>query len=236
MQSVYDSAKQRLQQLGKLSGVSNHVIESLMRPKQTLCASISVLMDDGSTEYFEAFRCHYSSLLGPCKGGIRFHPTVSQNEIEALALWMTIKCAVVDLPYGGAKGGVIVDSKKLSRMELERLSRGYMRAMADFVGPDKDIPAPDMYTNARIMGWMRDEFEVIKRQKSPAVITGKPVSMGGSLGRDEATGRGAFLVTEFLRHKEGKAAEDIRVAIQGFGNAGYHMARLLSEAGYKVVA
>lgn len=121
-------------------------------------------------------------------------------------------------------------------MELERLSRGYMRAMADFVGPDKDIPAPDMYTNARIMGWMRDEFEVIKRQKSPAVITGKPVSMGGSLGRDEATGRGAYLVTEFLRHKEGKAAEDIRVAIQGFGNAGYHMARLLAEAGYKVVA
>jgi len=191
MQSVYDSAKQRLQQLGKLSGVSSHVIESLMRPKQTLCASISVLMDDGSTEYFDAFRCHYSSLLGPCKGGIRFHPTVSQNEIEALGLWMTIKCAVVDLPYGGAKGGVIVDTKKLSRMELERLSRGYMRAMADFVGPDKDIPAPDMYTNARIMGWMRDEFEVIKRQKSPAVITGKPVSLGGSLGRDEASGCGA---------------------------------------------
>lgn len=236
MQSVYDSAKQRLQQLGKTSGVSNHVIESLMRPKQTLCASISVLMDDGSTEYFESFRCHYSSLLGPCKGGIRFHPGVSQDEVEALALWMTIKCAVVDLPYGGGKGGVIVDSKKLSRMELERLSRGYMRAMADFVGPDKDIPAPDMYTNARIMGWMRDEFEVIKRQKSPAVITGKPVGMGGSLGRDEATGRGAFLVAEFLRHKEGKAAEDIRVAIQGFGNAGYHMARLLAEAGYKVVA
>jgi len=236
MQSVYDSAKQRLQQLGKISGVSSHVIESLLRPKQTLCASISVLMDDGSTEYFEAFRCHYSSLLGPCKGGIRFHPGVSQDEIEALALWMTIKCAVVDLPYGGGKGGVIVDSKKLSRMELERLSRGYMRAMADFVGPDKDIPAPDMYTNARIMGWMRDEFEVIKRQKSPAVITGKPVSMGGSLGRDEATGRGAFLVAEFLRHKEGRASEDIRVAIQGFGNAGYHMARLLAEAGYKVVA
>ncbi len=236
MQSVFESAKQRLKQLGEASGVSPHVIESLSRPKQTLSASISVLMDDGSTEYFEAFRCHYSSLLGPCKGGIRYHPNVTRDEVEALALWMTIKCAVVDLPYGGGKGGVIVDPKRLSRMELERLSRGYMRAMADFVGPDKDIPAPDVYTNARIMGWMRDEFEVIKRQKTPAVITGKPVNMGGSLGRDEATGRGAFLVTEFLRHKEGKAAEDIRVAIQGFGNAGYNMALLLQQAGYKIVA
>lgn len=236
MQTVFDGAKLRLKQLGELSGVSAHVIESLSRPKQTLCASIPVLMDDGSTEYFDAYRCHYSALLGPCKGGIRYHPGVTQDEVQALALWMTIKCAVVDLPYGGGKGGVTVDPKRLSRMELEKLSRGYMRAMADFVGPDKDIPAPDVYTNARIMGWMRDEFEVIKRQKQPAVITGKPVNMGGSLGRDEATGRGAFLVTEFLRHKEGKAAEDIRVAVQGFGNAGYNMAKLLQETGYKIVA
>lgn len=236
MSGVFESAKQRLKQLGELSGISEHVIEGLLRPKQTLCASIAVLMDDGSTEYFDAFRCHYSAHLGPCKGGIRYHPGVTQDEVQALALWMTIKCSVVGLPYGGGKGGVTVDPKKLSRMELERLSRGYMRAMADFVGPDKDIPAPDVYTNARIMGWMRDEFEVIKRQKQPAVITGKPVNMGGSLGRDEATGRGAFLVTEFLRHKEGRAAEDMSVAIQGFGNAGYHMGKLLQEAGYKIVA
>ncbi len=236
MHSVFKSARTRLQELGKEAGVHNAVIDSLSRPKMTLCASVAVLMDDGSTEYFDAYRCQYSSLLGPCKGGIRFHPNVSQDEVQALALWMTIKCSVVDLPYGGGKGGVTVDPKKLSRMELERLSRGYMRAMADFVGPDKDIPAPDVYTNARIMGWMRDEYEVIKREKQPAVITGKPVNIGGSLGREEATGRGAFLVTEFLRGKEGKVPEDLTVAIQGFGNAGYNIAKLLYEAGYKIVA
>jgi len=235
MPSVFSDARQRLQKLGKSSAISPQLIDSLSRPKATLCVSIPVLMDDGSAQYFEAYRCQYSSHLGPCKGGIRFHPNVSQDEVQALALWMTIKCAVADLPYGGGKGGVCVNPKKLSRMELERLSRSYMRAMADFVGPDKDIPAPDVYTNARIMAWMRDEFEVINRQKQPAVITGKPVDMGGSLGREEATGRGAFLVTEFLRSKEGKAPEDIRVAIQGFGNAGYNMAKLLFDNGYKIV-
>jgi len=236
MVSVFADARKRLKTLGKLSAVCEEVIESLSRPKATLCVSLPVLMDDGSTDYFEAYRCQYNAYLGPCKGGIRFHPNVTQDEVQALALWMTIKCAVVDLPYGGGKGGVCVDPKKLSRMELERLSRAYMRAMADFVGPNKDIPAPDVYTNARIMGWMRDEFEVIKAEKQPAVITGKPVNMGGSLGREEATGRGAFLVTEFLRSKEGKAPQDIRVAIQGFGNAGYHIAKLLFDEGYKVVA
>ncbi len=234
--TVYKNALSRLKYLGELAEIPQPVIASLSRPSATLCSSISVLMDDGSTEYFEAYRCHYSSLLGPCKGGIRFHPNVNQDEVQALALWMTIKCALVELPYGGAKGGVAVDPKRLSRMELEKLSRAYMRAMADFVGPDKDIPAPDVYTNARIMGWMRDEFEVIKRQKQPAVITGKPVNMGGSLGREQATGNGAFMVTEFLRNKEGKAAEDIAVAIQGFGNAGYHIASRLYKAGYKIVA
>src|SRR5690606_20007853 len=131
------------------------------RPKALMYSSLPVRMDNGSTQYFDAYRCQYSSLLGPCKGGIRFHPNVSMEEVQALALWMTLKCAVVELPYGGSKGGVVLDPKTLSRMELERLSRAYMRAMADFVGPDKDIPAPDVYTNARIMGWMRDEFEVI---------------------------------------------------------------------------
>jgi len=236
MSSVFAGARKRLQNLGQITGISIPVIESLSRPKATHCASLPIRMDDGSTQYFDAYRCQYSAHLGPCKGGIRFHQKVTQDEVQALALWMTIKCAVVDLPYGGAKGGVSVDPKGLSRMELERLSRAYMRAMADFVGPDKDIPAPDVYTNARIMGWMRDEFEVIKRQKEPAVITGKPVNMGGSLGREEATGRGAFLVTEFLRSKEGLATEDIRVAVQGFGNAGYNIAKLLFDAGYKIIA
>ncbi|VAW58399.1 NAD-specific glutamate dehydrogenase; NADP-specific glutamate dehydrogenase [hydrothermal vent metagenome] len=236
MTSVFSDAQKRLQHLGELSGISSSVINSLSRPKATLCVSLSVLMDDGSTQYFDAYRCQYSSHLGPCKGGIRFHPHVSQDEVQALGLWMTIKCAVVGLPYGGGKGGVSVNPKNLSRMELEKLSRAYMRAMADFIGPEKDIPAPDVYTNARIMGWMRDEYEVIKGKKQAAVITGKPVIMGGSLGREEATGRGAFLVTEFLRSKEGKAPQDICVAIQGFGNAGYNFAKLLFDAGYKIIA
>ncbi len=236
MTTVFDDAVTRLNKLGAEANISPYVLASLSRPKALLYSSLPVRMDDGSTQYFDGYRCQYSSLLGPCKGGIRFHPNVSSSEVQALALWMTIKCAVVSLPLGGGKGGVTVDPKSLSRMELERLSRAYMRAMADFVGPDKDIPAPDVYTNARIMGWMRDEFEVIKREKQPGVITGKPINLGGSLGREEATGRGAFLCIEFLRNKKGKAAEDLTVAIQGFGNAGYNLASLLHEAGYKIVA
>jgi len=193
-------------------------------------------MDDGSTRYFEAYRCRYNDILGPTKGGIRFHPGVTLPEVRALAFWMTIKCAVVGIPYGGGKGGVIVDPKKLSPLELERLSRAYVRAMADFIGPDTDIPAPDVYTNERIMGWMADEYQEIKRIKAPDVITGKPISLGGSLGRSEATGRGAFIIIEELARVKGFQPEKTRVAIQGFGNAGYHAAQLLHEAGYRIVA
>lgn len=236
MSDIFEQAVQRMVAMGEVADISDQVLGSFSRPKAMLYASLPVRMDDGSTQYFDAYRCHYSQMLGPGKGGIRFHPEVDDSHIRALALWMTIKCALVGLPYGGAKGGVAVDPKSLSRLELERLSRGYMRAMADFVGPDKDIPAPDVYTNDRIMGWMRDEYEVIKGAKFPAVITGKPLSLGGIEGRFEATGRGAFYCTEFLRNKEGRMAEDLTVAVQGFGNAGYHLARLLKEGGYKVVA
>jgi glutamate dehydrogenase (NADP+) len=193
-------------------------------------------MDDGSTQYFVGHRCRYNDVRGPAKGGIRFHPAVTLEEVQALALWMTLKCAVVGLPYGGGKGGVAVDPKALSRLEVERLSRAYMRAMADFVGPDVDIPAPDVYTNARIMGWMADEYQTIKRVQAPGVITGKPIAMGGSLGRDEATGRGAFIVIQELARRRGLEPAETRVAVQGFGNAGYHVARLLAGAGYKIVA
>ncbi len=234
--NVYEDALKRVRQLGDSAAIDAEVVESLMQPKALLKASLPVRMDDGSTQYFTGYRCRYNDVLGPTKGGIRYHPQVSQAEVQALALWMTIKCALLGLPYGGAKGGVIVQPKALSPMELERLSRAYVRAMADFIGPDTDIPAPDVYTNARIMGWMMDEYEAIKRQRVPAVITGKPIPLGGSLGRDEATGRGAYLCIRQLASLRGWQPESIRVAIQGFGNAAYHIGRLLQQDGYKIVA
>jgi glutamate dehydrogenase (NADP+) len=233
---VFQDAVARLERLGEEAGVSPELVEALRKPMATLEASLSVRMDDGSQRHFSAFRSRYHDALGPTKGGIRYHPGVSREEVQALALWMTIKTAVVALPYGGGKGGVIVDPKALSPMELERLSRAYVRAMSDFIGPDTDIPAPDVYTNARIMGWMMDEYEKIHRRKAPAVITGKPVSLGGSLGRDEATGRGAYLVIRELARVRGMDPKQTRVAVQGFGNAGYHVARLLHHDGYRVVA
>ncbi|MFC1602370.1 Glu/Leu/Phe/Val dehydrogenase [Pseudomonadota bacterium] len=234
--NIYQDALMRLSQMGKDADVAPEVVDSLMHAEAIVTASLPVRMDDGSMRYFTGYRCRYSNVLGPTKGGIRFHPQVNQSEVQALALWMTIKCAVAGLPFGGAKGGVEVDPKGLSPMELERLSRAYVRAMADFIGPDVDIPAPDVYTNARIMGWMMDEYEIIQRQRAPAVITGKPISLGGSLGRDEATGRGAYLCIREMADRLGWVPSEIRVAIQGFGNAGYHVARLLQEDGYRIVA
>ena len=234
--NVFEDALTRIRACASTAGVSDEVIESLMHPMALLRASLPVRMDDGSTRYFTGYRCRYNSTLGPTKGGIRFHPGVNRDEIQALALWMTIKCAVVGLPYGGGKGGVIVDPKSLSPMELERLSRAYIRAMADVIGPHTDIPAPDVYTNARIMGWMLDEYEAIKRTKAPAVITGKPVRLGGSLGRDDATGRGASICVRELARREKLVPAETTVAVQGFGNGGYHVARLLQEAGYRIVA
>ncbi len=233
---VFDDALKRLRQLSDTAGIEAEVVESLMRPKALLKAALPVRMDDGSTRYFTGYRCRYNDVLGPTKGGIRYHPQVSQSEVQALALWMTIKCALLGLPFGGGKGGVIVQPKELSPMELERLSRAYVRAMADFIGPDVDIPAPDVYTNARIMGWMMDEYEAIKRNRVPAVITGKPIPLGGSLGRDEATGRGAYLCIRLLADKRGWQPSQQRVAIQGFGNAAYHLGRLLQQDGYRIVA
>lgn len=236
MSNVFEDAVAKLNSMGRAAGISDALLQNLSRPKSMLYASIPVLRDDGSTDYFNAYRCHHSQLLGPCKGGIRYHPNVSPEEVQALALWMTIKCAVVGLPYGGGKGGITVDPKSLSNMELERLSRGYVRAMVDMLGANRDIPAPDVYTNARIMAWMRDEYEVITRQISPGVITGKPVILGGSLGRNEATGRGVFLCTDFLREHMGKEANNLRVAIQGFGNVGANTAKFLHQHGYKILA
>jgi len=234
--NVFEDAVARVGRIGTACGVAPELIDALRQPETVLIADLPVRMDNGSTRHFVGIRCRYNDVLGPTKGGIRFHPKVSLEEVKALALWMSIKCAVVGIPFGGAKGGVIVDPKELSRLELERLSRAYMRAMADFVGPMIDIPAPDVYTNERIMGWMADEYATIKRAKTPAVITGKPIALGGSLGREEATGRGAFIAIQELAKRKGLEPTQTRVALQGFGNAGYHVARLLDEAGYRIVA
>ncbi|MCI0651480.1 MAG: Glu/Leu/Phe/Val dehydrogenase [Planctomycetes bacterium] len=235
-QDVFQDALARLSQIANDAGIGSEVMGALAHPMETLTASLRVRMDDGSTQYFVGYRCRYNDALGPTKGGIRFHPGVTLEEVQALALWMTIKCAVVGIPYGGAKGGVTVDPKKLSRLELERLSRAYIRAMSEFIGPDVDIPAPDVYTNERIMGWMMDEYSSILKAKKPGVITGKPISLGGSLGRAEATGRGAFLCIEELATRKGLDRAKTSVAVQGFGNAGYFVAKFLEEQGYRIVA
>lgn len=215
---------------------SEEALEILKEPELTVKVSLPVRMDNGELRTFSGYRVHYSTLLGPGKGGIRYHSDVDIDHLQTLAFLMTFKCALLELPYGGAKGGIEVDPKGLSRLELERLSRCYINKIADFIGPDVDIPAPDMYTNELIMGWMVDQYNIIKRAHTPAVITGKPISLGGSRLRDRATATGAFFVIDELFKEEGKEKKEITIAIQGFGNAGAELATLLSADGYKVVA
>lgn len=216
--------------------IPDDIRQRLAQPQQTVQVNIPVRMDDGCLRFFPAWRIRYNDTRGPGKGGIRFHPDVNAEEVTALSFWMTIKCAAVDLPFGGAKGGVCVDPKALSLLELERLSRGYIRAFHDFIGPDKDIPAPDVNTNETIMGWMADEFAQIERKQVPATITGKPLGLGGSKGRTAATGRGALQVLDLWAKRRGKQPKELTVAVQGFGNAGYHFARLAHKQGYRIVA
>ncbi|KJH72905.1 Glu/Leu/Phe/Val family dehydrogenase [Aliterella atlantica] len=234
--SLFDDAKQRLEQALKYVSISEDAIEHLKYPKASLTVSISLRMDDGSLRIFQGYRVRYDDTRGPTKGGVRFHPNVSLEEVQSLAFWMTFKCAVLNLPFGGAKGGITINPKELSKMELERLSRAYIDAIADFIGPDIDIPAPDVYTNSMIMGWMMDQYSIIHRQITPAVVTGKPLSRGGSLGRDTATATGAFYTIETIMPKFQAKPQDTTVAVQGFGNAGAEIAELLCKTGYKVVA
>jgi len=233
---IYKNALSRLDKAAAHASIDGEAIAKLKTPKACLEVSIPVRMDNGSLKIFTGYRVHHNDLRGPTKGGIRFHPEVSLDEVKSLAFWMTIKCAVVGIPFGGGKGGVIVDPKELSRMELERLSRGYVQQIASFVGPDTDIPAPDVYTNAMIMGWMMDEYSKIVRRLSPAVITGKPISLGGSQGREDATSRGGYHCIKELEKKKNWNPKNIRVAIQGFGNAGQFIAEMLFKDGYQIVA
>lgn len=236
MESIFSDAQKRLTDVLKYVDLTDDVREKLKHPKLSLCVSIPVRMDDGSLKVFKGYRVQFDDTRGPTKGGIRYHPDVTLDEVTSLSFWMTIKCAVMDLPFGGAKGGVAVNPKELSRLELERLSRSYIRGIADIIGPKRDIPAPDVYTNATIMGWMADEYSQIKRQQLPGVITGKPIHLNGSLGRVAATGRGALHVLQEWVQRKKLQPKNMTLAVQGFGNAGYHFARLASEEGFNIVA
>jgi len=234
--SLFIDASKRLQAALKYVSISEDASERLKHPKVSVSVSIPVRMDDGSLKIFQGYRVRYDDTRGPAKGGVRYHPNVSLDEVQSLAFWMTFKCAVLNLPFGGGKGGITLNPKTLSKFELERLSRGYIDAIADFIGPDVDILAPDVYTNSMIMGWMMDQYSIIRRQFSPAVVTGKPLTMGGSVGRDGATAHGAFFVIQCILRKLDLPPKETTVAIQGFGKVGAVLAELLAKVGYKVVA
>ncbi|MFH2106191.1 MAG: Glu/Leu/Phe/Val dehydrogenase [Candidatus Micrarchaeota archaeon] len=230
---VFENAQKQLDKAKKHIELAQETVATLEHPKEALQFSIPVRMDDGKLKIFLGYRVRYNDVRGPTKGGIRYHPGVTFDEVKALSFWMTIKCAVIDIPYGGGKGGITVDPHKLSKAELERLSRGWVRGAYDIIGPDRDIPAPDVYTTPQIMAWMMDEYSTIARKASPAVITGKPLSIGGSLGRAYATALGGYYsVKEAVK----KLSVGKRVVIQGFGNAGAHMARLMAQDGFKLIA
>lgn len=205
-------------------------------PERTLEVSIPVKMDDGTTKVFTGYRSQHSTILGPAKGGVRYHQNVSMDEVKTLAFWMTCKCAVAGLPYGGGKGGIIVDPSKLSKAELERLTRGYIDKIAPIIGEKRDIPAPDMNTNAQIMGWMMDEYSKLAGQYEPGFITGKAISVGGSLGRTAATGRGVVVAALEALKLKGIQPHEATAAVQGFGNVGSWTAKLFCDAGVKVIA
>lgn len=212
-----------------------HIEAQLSVPQRILEVSVPVKMDNGSVRVFKGFRVQHNNARGPYKGGIRFHPQVDMEEVKALATWMSMKCSVVGIPLGGGKGGVIVDPRELSERELEQLSRTYIRAIEPIIGPEQDIPAPDVYTNPKIMAWMADEYSMLQRRNKLGVVTGKPLSVGGSEGRGEATSQGGMYILREALKELGKSPENLRVIIQGFGNAGANVAHMMEDAGYKVV-
>jgi glutamate dehydrogenase len=216
-------------------GYSPEMYELLKEPLRFLTVKIPVRMDDGSVKVFTGYRSQHNDAVGPSKGGIRFHPEVNEDEVKALSMWMSLKCGIVDLPYGGGKGGIICDPRSMSMYELERLSRGYVRAISQIVGPTKDIPAPDVYTNPQIMAWMMDEYSRIQEFDSPGFITGKPLVLGGSAGRETATAQGVTICIEEAAKRKGIDLKGASVIVQGFGNAGSFLAKFMIEAGAKVV-
>ena len=232
---VLKSTQVVIEQALRKLGYGDEMIELLKEPMRMMTVRIPIRMDSGGTQVFTGFRAQHNDAVGPTKGGVRFHPEVHADEVKALSIWMSLKCGIADLPYGGGKGGIICDPRGMSFRELERLSRGYVRAISQLVGPTKDIPAPDVMTNSQIMAWMLDEYSRIREFDSPGFITGKPLVLGGSRGRETATARGvAIMIHEALRTR-GIALHDARVIIQGFGNAGSFLAKFMHEAGASVV-
>jgi len=231
----WHQAMEQLDRAGKAMKLEPFALERLRHCKRILTVSVPVKMDDGTVKVFEGYRIQHNMDRGPAKGGIRYHPSVSLDEVKALSFWMTMKCAVVNLPYGGAKGGIICDPKKMSRGELERMTRRYTAEISIIIGPDKDIPAPDVNTNAEVMAWIMDTYSMTIGYSCPGVVTGKPIEIGGSLGRNEATGRGVFYVTRELATREGFDLRKASVVVQGFGNVGSNAANIFAEHGTRVV-
>ncbi|MEO8430572.1 MAG: Glu/Leu/Phe/Val dehydrogenase [Acidobacteriota bacterium] len=232
----WEFARRQFDRAAELLGLDAGTREVLRSPKRQLTVSIPVKMDDGAVRVFEGYRVQHSIARGPSKGGIRYHPGVTIDEVKALAMWMTWKCAVVNIPFGGAKGGVTVDPKALSFGELERMTRRFTSEISIILGPDRDIPAPDVYTNSQTMAWMMDTYSMTKGYSTLGVVTGKPLSIGGSAGRNEATAEGCFVAIEEAAKRRGITLKNATAAVQGFGNAGYFAAKFLAEAGTRVVA
>jgi len=234
--NIFVEAQKRFIETAKELGLSSNLIEELKEPNFLSKFQIPVLMDNGETKVFTAFRSQHNNIFGPYKGGIRFYEKVSEEEIKTLSMLMTWKCSLAGIPFGGGKGGVIVNPRDLSEKELERLSRGYVKKIFPLIGPHKDVPAPDMNTNSQIMAWMVDEYSTLKGEPSPATFTGKSLDMNGLKGRTEATGYGGVVVLEKLKEVLNLKPEETTVAIQGFGNVGFYFAKIAVERGYKVIA
>jgi glutamate dehydrogenase (NAD(P)+) len=234
--SVFGAMLQEFDGAARLLKLEPGIWKILTSPKRQIIVSCPVLMDNGQIEVFTGYRVQYNITLGPAKGGIRYHPDVTLDEVKALAAWMTWKCAVAGIPFGGGKGGVACDPTKMSRREIEALTRRYIAEIVDAIGPEKDVPAPDVNTNEQVMAWVMDTYSMHVGQTTTAVVTGKPIEMGGSLGRREATGRGVMIVTREAAKHLGLPIKGARIAVQGFGNVGSVSADLLSKQGARVVA
>ncbi|MGB9706975.1 MAG: Glu/Leu/Phe/Val family dehydrogenase [Microgenomates group bacterium] len=233
--SLFESLLAKLKEVAKIASIDEELVKTLSQPKRVIEFSLSFRKDNGSLVVLPAYRVQYNDILGPFKGGIRFHSQVNLDEVKALAFEMTLKGALVDIPLGGGKGGVVIDPQSLSFKELERLSRSYVRGIWQFIGPEVDIPAPDVNTDSQVMAWMVDEYEKLVGKKSPAAFTGKPLELGGSAGREEATGQGGVYILETLTKKLGLNPQETKIIVQGFGNVGFWFAKLAAEEGFKIV-